>query len=86
MKAAVIFTKMMTEPSSLVLWALIPPQVDISKVEGPVEHDQKSTLTVVLDFSIDRTDEKTQTINLHLLRSFLSLSPYIYIQQIMLYT
>lgn len=86
MKAAVIFTKMMTEPSSLVLWALIPPQVDISKVEGPVEHDQKSTLTVVLDFSIDRTDEKTQTINLHLLRSFLSLSLHIYIQQIMLYT
>lgn len=43
---------------------MIPAQVDISKAEIPVEHDQKSTLTVVLHFSIDRTDEKTQTIYL----------------------
>ena len=78
-KAAVIFTKMMTEPSSLVLWALIPPQVDISKAEVPVEHDQKSVLTVVLDLALTELMKRLKLLIYTYWDHFsLSLSLYIY--------
>ena len=81
---------MMTEPSSLVLWALIPPQVDISKAEVPVEHDQKSVLTVVLDLALTELMKRLKLLIYTYWDHFsLSLSLYIYIthkKQIMLYT
>ena len=65
-----------------------PPQVDISKAEVPVEHDQKSILTVVLDLALTELMKRLKLL-IYTYWDHFSLYIYTYIthtQQIMLYT